>query len=84
MEEHEEHESSHMEEHEEHESPHMEEHEEHDRTWRKMHESPHMELDEEEFFLPIASWLSPGRSTRSIGMQHVSLIKALKLSHLVK
>ena len=52
MEEHEEHESSHMEEHEEHESPHMEEHEEHDRTWRKMHESPHMELDEEEFFPP--------------------------------
>ena len=50
MEEHEEHESSHMEEHEEHESPHMGEHEEHDRTWRKMHESPHMELDEEEFF----------------------------------
>ena len=29
------------------------------------------------FFYPVASWLSPGRSTRSIGMQHVPLIKAL-------
>ena len=26
------------------------------------------------FFPPVASWLSPGRSTRSIGMQHVPLI----------
>jgi hypothetical protein len=29
-----------------------------------------------DFFPPVASWLSPGRSTRSIGMQHVPLIKA--------
>ena len=26
------------------------------------------------FFPPVASWLSPSRSTRSIGMQHVPLI----------
>ena len=29
------------------------------------------------FFPPVASWLSPCRSTRSIGMQHVPLIKTL-------
>ena len=29
------------------------------------------------FFPSVASWLSPGRSTRSISMQHVPLIKAL-------
>ena len=29
------------------------------------------------FFPPVASWLLPGRSTRSLGMQHVPLIQAL-------
>ena len=29
------------------------------------------------FFPPVASWLSPGRSTPSLGMQHVPLIQAL-------
>ena len=36
------------------------------------------------FFPPVASWLSPGRSTRSISMQYVSLINALKFIHLVE